>query len=77
MRPSSSGLEVVIAHRVDAAFSDHHMVRLIADEMGHEIHDPADVSLDDKAPGTDTYVREIARVLDAAEYGIDVSRYFL
>jgi HD-GYP domain-containing protein (c-di-GMP phosphodiesterase class II) len=70
--------EVAVAVRTqdDPTLGDRPVVRIIADKDGHEVDPPVDLSLDEKTAGG-SYARNIARILDPAQYHIDVSRYFL
>jgi HD-GYP domain-containing protein (c-di-GMP phosphodiesterase class II) len=70
--------EVAVVSRIqdDPTLGDRPVVRLISDRQGIPLDQPEDISLAEKKPDG-AYERNIVRILDAAQYHIDVSEYFL
>jgi HD-GYP domain-containing protein (c-di-GMP phosphodiesterase class II) len=70
-RLDSGELAVVVRNSAEPETCDRPVVKVIGDDDGSQIDGP---TLDLAAPGSD---RRIAGTLDAEEYGIDVSEYFV
>lgn len=72
----SGEMAVVSKANEDPVLGDRPEVRVISDKNGKPLADPVDLALDEKTAGG-SYQRNIKRILDAADLGIDVSYYFL